>query len=147
MVENGQIIIDGDTENSDYINLAFDTYFDKQIRRFKEMQSMNSSIDGYSIDGEKDKTLYDVITTMRKYIPDGGNVKVQRYKGLGELEPSEMKELCTNPETRTAIIVKFKDIERDMEKINIIMSTSKKYMEARSRILSGFRADDLDIDT
>ena len=35
----------------------------------------------------------------------------------------------------------------DMEKINIIMSTSKKYMEARSRILSGFRADDLDIDT
>lgn len=147
LVENGQIIIDGDTENSDYINLAFDTYFDKQIRRFKEMQSMNSSIDGYSIDGEKDKTLYDVITTMRKYIPDGGNVKVQRYKGLGELEPSEMKELCTNPETRTAIIVKFKDIERDMEKINIIMSTSKKYMEARSRILSGFRADDLDIDT
>ena len=75
------------------------------------------------------------------------HIAEQRYKGLGELEPSEMKELCTNPETRTAIIVKFKDIERDMEKINIIMSTNKKYMEARSRILSGFRADDLDIDT
>lgn len=143
LLEQKIVIIDGDVPGSGYMNLAFDDYFDRFVHRFKELQSRNDTIDGFEINGESGKTLYDVMKAMRKYIPAG----VQRYKGLGELMPDELRELCMDKDKRTVIIMKFKDFEKDMEKINIIMSTKKEYMRARSKLLMSMRADDLDIDT
>lgn len=144
LLENGMLILDGNIPGYDYMNLAFDEHFDKYIHRFKEYQVSNKDIYGYSINGVDGKSLYDVMTAMRKFIPDD----VERFKGLGELDPAELKEHCMDPKTRTVIIMKFSDNpEWDIDRINVIMSTKQKYREARSELIRSMRADDLDIDT
>lgn len=143
LIEGNMLVLDGDIKGSDYINLPLDEHFHKHVMRFKEFQKTNKSIDGYTISGENDKTLYDVMHAARKYIPDG----VKRFKGLGELEPKEMTELCMNRKSRTVVIFKFDDFEKDMDKINVIMSTKAEYARARRDIMMNLRADDLDIDT
>lgn len=141
----GQILVlDGDAPGFDYLNLALDDYFDRYIHQFKEIQSKNRDITGYSINGKDGMTVYDVMHAMRKHIP-GGNV--ERFKGLGELSPKEMSELCMNKDTRTVVIFKFDDFKKDMDKIDVIMSTKKAFVEARSEILMSMKASPLQIDT
>lgn len=142
-MEHSMIIIDGDLKGYDHINLSFDEYFNRHVNRFKKHQSANNDIYNFSINGEKDKSLYDVMKAMRKYIPND----VQRFKGLGELEPWEMKEFCMDRDHRNVVIMKFKDYDSDMEKLNVIMSTKQAYVDARSRILRGISMSDLDLDT
>lgn len=142
-MEHSMIIIDGDLKGYDHINLSFDEYFNRHVNRFKKHQSANNDIYSFSINGEKDKSLYDVMKAMRKYIPND----VQRFKGLGELEPWEMKEFCMDRDHRNVVIMKFKDYDSDMEKLNVIMSTKQAYVDARSRILRGISMSDLDLDT
>lgn len=143
MMENGKVVLDGELHGKDYINLAMDDYFDRHINRFKSQQAQNSRIDGYTINGEKDQTLYDVMRTFRKYMPKD----IVKFKGLGELDPAELKELCMDRDKRTVIIFKFKNYEEDMAKIDIIMSTKAEFAEARKHILSNLVADDLDLDS
>ena len=143
LIEGSMLVIDGDIKGLDYINIPIDEHFHKHVMRFKEYQKVNSTLDGYAINGEDGKTLYDVMHAMREYIPAG----VKRFKGLGELEPNEMRELCMNPETRTVAIFKFKDFEKEMDKINVIMSTKTEFARARKEILMNLRASDLDLDT
>lgn len=142
-LEHGMVILDGERKGEDYINIAFDEYFDRHVYRFKKYQKNNTSIDGYAINGEEGKTLYDVMHLVRTYIPKG----VERFKGLGELDQDEMRTLCMDPKTRTVAIFKFNDFEKDMEKINIIMSTKKKYAQARQDLILQTRLSDLDLDT
>ena len=143
LIEDGMIILNGPIPGCDHIHLAMDKNFDKHLRAVKKVQSCNRSIDGFSIDNESNKTLYDLLNTMRKYIPKG----VMRFKGLGELSVDEMRKLCMDPETRKVIIFKFKDLESDMEKINIIMSTKKKYVQARTELVDSMTLSDYDLDT
>ncbi|MCM1441100.1 MAG: toprim domain-containing protein, partial [Roseburia sp.] len=143
LIENGVIVLDGDLPGHGYINIAFDEHFDKRIKKFKEQQAANSQITGYSINGEGGKSLYDVMRKFRTYMPKD----VKRYKGLGELTVNEIRELCMNRDQRTVVIFKFKDFEKDMDKINIIMSTKAEYAEARARIVSSIAIDNLDLDT
>lgn len=143
IMEDKMLVIDGDLIGYDHINLPFDEYFNRFVHRFKKYQSNNADIYGYEINDEKDKSLYDVIHAMRKYIPNG----VQRFKGLGELEPDQLRELCMDPDKRTVVIMKFNDYEEDMRKISVIMSTKKEYVEARAKLLQSISASDLDLDT
>lgn len=143
LLEGGAVVLDGDLPGYGYINLAFDEHFDRRIKKFKAQQAANSQITGYSINGKSGKTLYEVMRMFRSYMPKD----VKRYKGLGELEVKEIKALCMNREKRTAIIFKFKDFEKDMDKISIIMSTKAEYAEARSDIVSAISIDNLDLDT
>lgn len=144
LVEGGMVIIDGTIPGYDYINLAFDDHFDKHIRDIKNMQVKNRTVSWYRLnDEEEETTLYGIIHAMRQYIPKG----VQRFKGLGELSLDEMIELCMNPKTRKVVIFKFKDLEKDMEKINVIMSTKRQYVEARSELVKSLVLSDYDLDT
>lgn len=143
LVEGGILVFDGDIKGADYINIPLDEHFHKHVMRFKEHQKVNNSIDGYAINNRTDLTLYDVMHAVRKEIPS----KIRRFKGLGELEPQEMKELCMDKKSRTVVIFKFSDFEKDMDKMNIIMSTKSEFAAARKDIMMSMSADDLDIDT
>ena len=144
LLEDGLVVIDGELPGFDFINLAFDDAFDRHVKRFKELQSQNDDIYGYTM-GDKDKntSLYDVMHKFRSYMPKG----VERYKGLGELEIAEMKEQCMNPDTRMVIVMKFKDYEKDMEKLSVMLSTREAYQQARSDLLMNYRISSEDIDT
>lgn len=144
LLEDKTIVIDGDIPGYDYINLALDEYFDRHVYRFKKYQQLNTDIFNYAINGEGDKTIYDVMHLMRTYIPKG----VERFKGLGELSSEEMRDLCLNPKKRTVVIFKFKkNMDEEMGKINVIMSTKKEFAEARKELLMNMTAEDIDLDT
>lgn len=143
LIEDKMLVIDGNPKGMDYVNLALDESFHKRVMRFKEHQKRNSVIYGFTLNGESDKSLYDVMVRVRRHVPDG----VQRFKGLGELSPEEMRDLCMNPETRTVVICKFDDFEKDIKKIDVIMSTKKECAEARKEIMFSRAIDPLDLDT
>lgn len=143
--EGKTVVIDGTIGPlpTDYVNLAFDHDFDRRVKKFKEYQLVNAYIDGYTINGENNNTVYDIMTKFNKYRPKD----VERFKGLGELDPHDLKVLCMDKSNRTVAIFKFKDLEHDMNKISVIMSTKKEFAQARADILSNMTADDMDIDT
>lgn len=143
LIEDKQLVIDGEIPGVDYVNLAFDDHFDTRINKFKEVQANNASIYGYSIGDKDGMSLYDVMDAFRRYIPKD----VKYYKGLGELTVKEMRELCMDREKRTMVIFKFKDFEEDMKKINVIMSTKAEAAETRSKILYSLTLDDMDLVT
>ena len=143
LVENGRLVIDGEMSGADYINLEMDDHFDHRIRKFKAIQANNRQVDGFTINGEDGKTIYDLMTAFRRYIPKD----VKYYKGLGELTPKEMRELCMSPETRTVIILQFKDYERDMQKLSVILSTRAEYADIRMRVMSHIAISEADLAT
>lgn len=142
--EDGYLVIDGEIPGADNINLMLDEHFDKYVKRFKLIQAENDTIDAYSINGKKGKTLYEVMHLFRSYVPDG----VERFKGLGELKPKDLKELCLDPETRTVVTFKCgSNYETTLRKISIIMSSRQEFAEARGKLLSMWAIDNLDLDT
>ena len=142
--ESGYLVIDGDIPGGDNINLMLDEHFDKHVKRFKTVQQENTTIDSYTINGKKGMTLYEVMHLFRSYMPEG----VERFKGLGELRPKDLKVLCINPETRTVVTFKCgSNFDTTMRKVSIVMSSKQEFADARLKLLSMWAIDNLDLDT
>ncbi len=87
--------------------------------------------------------LYKVITNnkyiyvytekeLNKIIKDLKNYKVQRFKGLGEMNPEQLWETIMNPKTRILKKISLHDIEKAENIINILMGTD---VEERKKII------------
>lgn len=126
-VKDGSVFVYSDEELSKYeeeeeVVEIFETYHIKEIG--KNLEKVGVSIKEYVEEREyllknldtkeeiKCKNLKEVLEEVRKEATKG--INIQRYKGLGEMNPSQLWESTMNPKTRTLIKVTLEDaVEAD----------------------------------
>jgi len=81
---------------------------------------------------EKDK-----LVAKLKKLKTGGNINVQRYKGLGEMNPGLLWETTMDPEKRTMKKVYIKDVEEADRIFDILMGSEvlprKKFIQTHAK--------------
>ena len=126
-VKDGSRFVYSDEELSKYeeeedVVEIFETYHIKEIG--KNLKNLGVSIKEYveereyllrNLDTKEElrcKNLKEVLEEVRKEAAKG--INIQRYKGLGEMNPSQLWESTMNPKTRTLIKVTLEDaVEAD----------------------------------
>ncbi len=99
-------------------------YRDQELEAYKEKKGM---VDDTDADGEE---TTDEDTVKKK-------LKLQRYKGLGEMNPEQLWKTTMNPENRVLKLVTIEDAERASEVFDILMGSEvaprKKFIQTHAK--------------
>ena len=88
---------------------------------YREIKKLFADLSGiglppYTVEEAENKTPLNSLTEVLRYIMEGGKKGqyIQRYKGLGEMNPEQLWETTMNPETRVLLQVRIEDaVEAD----------------------------------
>ena len=103
---------------------GFQTVIDRELLtspEFKEIKKLFNDLIGlgmppYAVENGEQKAQLTSLTEVLNYFMEGGKkgLAIQRYKGLGEMNPSQLWETTMNPETRVLLQVRIEDaVEAD----------------------------------
>jgi DNA gyrase subunit B len=104
---------------------GFQTVIDREFLtspEFKEIKKLFGELSGigmppYSIEDGDSKTQLKSLGEILSHVMEGGKKGqyIQRYKGLGEMNPGQLWETTMNPETRVLLQVRVEDaVEADL---------------------------------
>ena len=95
----------------------------KEILNFNQAPFTLFEHDGAEIKELKDNGVFEDLKSLLRFLLDEGKkgIQVQRYKGLGEMNPDQLWETTMNPGKRTLLKVKVEDAVDSDEIFTILM--------------------------
>lgn len=135
--------------NGKYQIIILDEIFEKRIANLRNLiRNVNSNKVYYIINEFHNKlninlglmTLGEFLTLCQKYQP---NITT-RFKGLGELNASDLWETTMNPNTRTLIQLTMFDVIKELEKFKILHGSGD--IPARKELMHNFKISREDLD-
>ncbi|CAD7288181.1 DNA topoisomerase (ATP-hydrolyzing) subunit B [Campylobacter suis] len=94
-------------------NLFANPLYEEALHIYKKLKEREIDFGG--------RDMIDVLHSVTENAKKGNNVKIQRYKGLGEMNPDQLWETTMNPENRRLLRISIEDAQSASDTFNLFM--------------------------